>query len=55
MKAYPITKQQYDYLLPVPSVKAKMHARIDKDGDTYYLIGTEEDYQDLLDRCVLLD
>lgn len=55
MKTYYITEAQYNYLLPVPSVKAKMKRISQKGKDVFIFTGTEGDYRDMLERCKYLD
>lgn len=52
---FTITEKQYNYLLPVPSMKSKMQRIIGKVKDSYVFVGTYEDYKDLLNRCKYLD
>lgn len=55
MKTYYITEAQYNFLLPVPSMKAKMRRIARKGKDAFTLTGTKEDYKDMLERCKYLD
>ena len=56
--SYTLTKEQYDYLLPVFGNAAqgvtKLLTRTDRHIDKYYFIGTHEDYLDALNRCKYL-
>ena len=53
--SYPITKKQYDYLLPIygnsGTIPGKLHHRVDRKVDKYYFIGTDTEYVDMLNRC----
>ena len=55
-QAFTITKAQWEYMLPVLSIKQKMLRRLDKDHSkiTYSFIGTKEEYKDFLNRCAFL-
>lgn len=52
---YQITREQYNYLLPVfgPSGlcgPGKLMTRIERNTEKYYFIGDHEDYTDALNR-----
>lgn len=53
---FQITKKQHDYLLPVFGICGtnKLMYRIDRKIEKFFFIGTEDDYSDLLNRCVYL-
>jgi hypothetical protein len=56
--SYTLTKEQYDYLLPVFGNSSqgtkRLLTRIDRKVDKYYFIGTNDDYLDALNRCKYL-
>ena len=54
--SFEITKKRYDYLLPVlgPSYTNQLVCRIDRKIEKYYFIGTNEQYNDLLNRCAYI-
>jgi hypothetical protein len=56
-QSYPISKKQYDYLLPVfgPEGTKQLSHRVDRKVDKYYFIGTHEEHLDLLNRCKYLN
>jgi hypothetical protein len=47
--SFQITREQYNYLLPV--LRTKLLARVDRKIDKWFFIGTEEDHLDMLNRC----
>ena len=56
--SFPITKKQYDYLLPIygmcsgnPKMLQSNHGHF----DTCHFIGTHEEYCDALNKCKYLD
>ena len=51
--SFQITKNQYNYLLPVLGNVGtkKIFSRTDRGVEKYYFIGTQEGYLDLLNRC----
>jgi hypothetical protein len=51
--SFEITKEQYNYLLPVFGNvgSKKLLSKIDRGIEKYFFIGTEEGYLDLLNRC----
>lgn len=51
--SYPITKEQYDYLLPVFGNigSKKLLMRSNAFGEQYFFIGTHEEHIDMLNRC----
>ena len=53
---FQITKKQHDYLLPVFGICGtnKLIYRIDRKIEKFFFIGTEDNYSDLLNRCVYL-
>ena len=54
--SFQITKKQYDYLLPIFGNigTRKLLLRSVRGVDSYYFIGTQEDYIELLNRCKYL-
>lgn len=58
--SYPITKEQYNYLLPVYGIATFGRTRIGeryvkRQGiTTYYFIGTDQDYKEMLQKCFYL-
>jgi hypothetical protein len=56
MASYPLTKQQYDYLLPIyGNVGSKqLLSRTDRKVEKYYFIGTHNQFTELLNRCKYL-
>mgnify|MGYP006921281169 CR=1 FL=1 len=55
---YQITKEQYDYLLPVFGIASnnwKMFTRTDRKVQKYYFLGTNDEYIDFLNRCQYLN
>ena len=51
--SFQLTKNQYDYLLPVfgnCGIK-KLFYKVDRKIEKYYFIGNSDDYKDLLNRC----
>jgi hypothetical protein len=60
LHAFTITREQYNYLLPVFGIAAQGETRLlcrqNPDGrEMYSFIGNKEDYQDMLNRCKYLD
>lgn len=55
--SFQITKNQYDYLIPIygNSASGKLLCSIDRKIEKYYFIGSNYDYIDLLNRCKYLD
>lgn len=56
-KSFQITKQQYDYLLPIfgnIGTKQLLH-RVDRKVDKYFFIGTDEQHTDILNRCTYIN
>lgn len=58
--SFRITKEQYDYLLPVFRSKLLyvangIHMKSGEIKDLYAFTGTKEDYTDILNRCKYLD
>jgi hypothetical protein len=51
--SFQITKEQYNYLLPVfgHCGSKQLFYRVDKKVEKYYFIGNSDDYKDLLNRC----
>ena len=54
--SFTLTKEQYDYLLPIYGLatsNTKMLHKYDSKRkiDTYYFIGTEVEYKEALNRC----
>lgn len=51
--SFEITKQQYDYLLPVFGIIAtnKLLSIIDRKIEKYFFIGTTDEYLDMINRC----
>ena len=58
MNSYPITIEQYNYMIAVPGFRAKMLRRRfpnDHTRDECSFVGSDEDYRDFLNRCAYLD
>lgn len=55
-QSFQISKQQYDYLLPIYGIigSNQLHYRTDRKIDKFYFIGTRSEYLDLLNRCKYL-
>lgn len=53
-KSFRITEKQYNYLLPVFGIAAQGQTRLLAQGCNFYFIGTDEDYLDMLNRCLYL-
>lgn len=51
-----LTKEQYDYLLPVfgNSATKQLLSKTEHGVEKYYFIGTHEEYLDALNRCKYL-
>lgn len=57
MYSFPITKAQYNYLLPVFGLSSNNPKLLYKQGsckDYYYFIGSHEEHKDALNRCKYL-
>jgi len=55
--SHPITEKQYNYLLPVYGIGALNRCKygsLYQRRDKYYFIGTNDDYKDMLQRCLYL-
>ena len=52
--AFTITKEQYEYLLPVTNIKSKMLRRFTGNAISYCFIGNRAEYIDFLSRCKFL-
>jgi len=56
--SFQITQKQYNYLLPVFGLSAPGRTRLMMKSaygrQSYYFIGTEDDYKDMLNRCKYL-
>ena len=59
--SFEITKKQHDYLLPIFGKsgcykKNRLYQKIDNSrGDRFFFIGTNEEHEDMLERCAYLD
>lgn len=55
--SFQLTKNQYDYLLPIFGNygSKQLFSRIDRKIEKYYFIGSNDDYKDLLNRCKYLN
>jgi hypothetical protein len=51
--SFQLTKNQYNYLLPVLGncFSKQLFSRIDRKIEKYYFIGNHDNYKDLLNRC----
>ena len=54
--SFQITREQYNYLLPIfGNVGTKqLHTTIDRKVEKFFFIGTDEQYNDLLNRCAYI-
>jgi len=52
--SYSLTKEQYNYLLPVFGICAAIRTQLLTRRDKYYFIGTYDEYLDALNRCKYL-
>jgi len=52
MHSFPITRNQFNYMLPVTGFRRRMLARDLPNGDQqFYFFGSHEDHRDFLNRC----
>ncbi len=54
--SFQITREQYNYLLPIfGNVGTKqLHTTTDRKVEKFFFIGTDEQYNDLLNRCAYI-
>lgn len=52
--SYSITKDQYNYLLPIFGNSGILKTRLLQRSDKYYFIGSNNDHVDMLNRCKFL-
>lgn len=55
--SFTITKEQFDYLLPVFGKEGsnRLLSRVDRKIEKYFFIGNDDEYLDLLNRCKYLN